>query len=60
MANSEGYLDPTADEAVRIVKKSEEHVTKTIKTIQSVAHLAGFDVVGRIVLREYKTGREWR
>lgn len=58
--NSEGYADPTADKAVKRADKKPEQVTKTIKTLRSVAHLAGFDIVGKIVLKEHKTGREWK
>ena len=60
MANSEGYADPTADTAVKRADKKPEHVTKTIKTLQSVAHWAGVDIVGKIVLRDHKSGREYR
>ena len=58
--NDEGYQDPTADQAIGHVMKEEKKVTALIKTLQSVAHLAGFDIVGRIELREHKTGRIFR
>ena len=60
--NDEGYSDPTAETAIGHVmneqkKRRNDQATKTIKTLQNVAHLAGFDIVGRIELREHKSGR---
>ncbi len=63
--NDEGYKDPTAEQAVANVMRQRKEsaafqAMKTIKTMQNVAHLAGFDVVGKIELRDNKTGRIWR
>ena len=63
--NDEGYNDPTAETAIGHVmneqkKRRNDQATKTIKTLQNVAHLAGFDIVGRIELREHKSGRIYR
>ena len=63
--NDEGYSDQTAETAIRHVmteqrKRRSDQETKTIKTLQNVAHLAGFDIVGRIELREHKSGRIYR
>ena len=63
--NDEGYNDPTAEAAIGHVmneqrKRRIDQETKTIKTLQNVAHLAGFDIVGRIELREHKSGRIYR
>jgi hypothetical protein len=63
--NNEGYSDPTADTVIGHVtneqrKRRIDQETKTIKTLQNVAHLAGFDIVGRIELREHKSGRIYR
>lgn len=63
--NNEGYSDPTADTVIGHVmneqrKRRIDQETKTIKTPQNVAHLAGFDIVGRIELREHKSGRIYR
>ena len=63
--NDEGYSDPTADTVIGHVmteqrKRRSDQETKTIKTLQNVAHLAGFDIVGRIELREHKSGRIYR
>lgn len=63
--NNEGYSDPTADTVIGHVmteqrKRRSDQETKTIKTLQNVAHLAGFDIVGRIELREHKSGRIYK
>ena len=38
-------------------KQNMSQAQKTIKTLQNVAHLAGYDIVGRIELREHRSGR---
>ena len=60
--NSSHCLDLTAYEAINNVdrenKERDELAKKVIKTIQNVAHLAGFDIVGRITLMDRKTGKK--
>lgn len=63
--NKSGCEDPTAEVAIGHVMKEQKkqnmsQAQKTIKTMQNVAHLAGFDIVGRIELREHKSGRIYR
>ena len=58
--NGSGYKDPTAEKALKSIVANEKKVTKLIKTIQAVAHLAGYDIEGRIVLIDKKTGEVWR
>jgi len=63
--NDEGYKDPTAEEAIGHVMREQkrnrnEQAMKTIKTLQNVAHLAGFDIVGRIELKEHTSGRIYK
>ena len=58
--NGSGYYDPTAYNAMRNLSAEEKRVNKVIKTLQAVAHLAGFNIEGRIVLIDNETGREWR
>lgn len=57
--NGENYYDPTPYQAYKNLSADRERVTKLIKTIQSVAHLAGFEIVGRITLRDKTTGRKY-
>ena len=58
--NGSGYYDPTAWKATKSIVANEKKVTKLIKTIQAVAHLAGYEIEGRIVLRDKKSGEIWR
>lgn len=58
--NASGALDPTAEKAIKSVLSQEKRVSKTIKVLQEVAHLAGFHIEGRIVLRDKKTDEIWR
>lgn len=66
--NKEGYPDPTAGEALGTLVKEErkearEHnaaVTSLITMLKQIISLAGFELVGRIVLRDKETGKEYR
>ena len=66
--NKEGYTDPTAGEAIGTIAKEErreekEHntaVTDLIRMLKQIISLAGFELVGRIVLVDRKTGKEYR
>ena len=58
--NGSGYVDPTAYKAIKKISESEKRASKVIKTLQAVAHLAGYQIEGRIVLIDKETGREWR
>ena len=58
--NASGYYDPTAYKAIKNIEKEEKRVSLLIKTLQSVAHLSGFSIEGRIVLRDKETGEIWR
>lgn len=66
--NKEGYPDPTAGEALGAVVKEERQearernaaVTSLITMLKQIISLAGFELVGRIVLRDKETGKEYR
>lgn len=58
--NASGYRDPTAAAALKNVIEEEKKVSKLIKTLQAVAHLAGFEIEGRIVLKNKESGHIWR
>jgi len=58
--NSEGYSDPTAYEALRNIDKEEERFHKLLRTLFYICELAGFEIEGRIVLVDKKSGRVWR
>jgi hypothetical protein len=62
--NHEGYPDPTAHYGIKEVVKEESEQERRIRhlmhIIREAAHLAGFEVVGRITFKDKKTGREFR
>lgn len=62
--NAEGYFDPTAFHGTKNVVKQEKHdddrVNFLIRVIKFICHESGFEVRGRIVLRDIKTGKEYR
>lgn len=61
--NHEGYPDPTAYEAMRNIAREErdnKRHAQLIKTILYICHIAGFDVYGRITLRDRASGKLWR
>lgn len=64
--NTEGYTDPTAGTAIHEVQKEErrkehnEAVSTLITMLKQIISLAGFELVGRIVLKDKETGKEYR
>ena len=62
--NSEGYPDPTAYNALKDIVKEETEQEKRIRHLMNIikesAYLAGFEVVGRIIFKDRKTGKEYR
>ncbi len=55
--NSEGYSDPTAYMAL---KKDDERFHKLLRTIFDICDSADFEIKGRIVLVDRKSGKIWR
>ncbi len=55
--NSEGYSDPTAYKAL---KKDDERFHKLLRTIFDICDSADFEIKGRIVLVDRKSGKIWR
>lgn len=59
--NAEGYKDPTAMHAIKTVIAEEQDEQKQLSTlvfiIKYIIRLAGFEPVGRIKLRNVKSGR---
>lgn len=66
--NSEGYSDPTAGAAWSNMRKIERQkeaerlavISDLIPVIKQTAELVGFEVVGRITLKDKETGKEYR
>lgn len=58
--NAERYSDPTAFEALRNLEREEERFHRLLYTLFYLCELADFEIEGRIVLIDKKTGRIWR
>jgi hypothetical protein len=62
--NGEGYHDPTAYYGTLSIVKTEKELDDKVHTmvhlLRDVAHIAGFEIVGRITFRHIKTGKEFK
>lgn len=67
--NAEGYSDPTPGEAMRNIRREQRQqeaaerlavISRLIPVMKQTAELAGFEVVGRITLKDKETGKEFR
>ena len=62
--NSEGYADPTAykgmKEVVKMENETERRVSELVKVLKFIIRSAGFELSGRIHLKDTKTGREYK
>ena len=67
--NAEGYSDPTPGEAMSNIRKEQRQqeaaerlavISRLIPVMKQTAELAGFEVVGRITLKDKDTGKEYR
>lgn len=60
MRNAEGYADPTAESVIaREKQRTLRRIKKAVHKSRAVFDSLGFEVVGRIVLRDKATGRIW-
>ena len=64
--NTEGYADPTAGAAIiqaepRPKKKEyNPEVTALVNILKQILDIAGYEIVGRVTLRDKDTGKEYR
>lgn len=58
--NSSGCKDLTAYEAIKNADKLPDMVTQLVKTIKHLADICGFEIIGRIGLRNKTSGKEYR
>lgn len=64
--NTEGYADPTAGAAIIQAeskpKKKEYNpeVTALVNILKQIIDIAGYEIVGRVTLRNKDTGKEYR
>ena len=59
--NGEGYIDPTAYEAIKRAEAEAEHekIRKLIGCLHRVCELSGYTIENRVILRDNKTGKVW-
>ena len=67
--NTDEYSDPTPGEAMINIRKEQRQqeaaerlavISRLIPVMKQTAELAGFEVVGRITLKDKETGKEYR
>jgi hypothetical protein len=61
--NASGCMDLTSYEAIRNIERdeyAEKRYKKLLTTIFNICELAGFSIVGRLEIRDKKTGKIWR
>ena len=62
--NPEGYIDPTAYEALSSVQAQQDEddrrCQQLIKALKITIDLAGYGLLARIEVRDRKTGRSYR
>ena len=58
--NASGCLDLTAYEAMKHIEEKQERISKLVGCIKRMCELAGYDIIGRIVLEDRETGEIWR
>lgn len=66
--NSSGYPDPTVGAAWSNIRREERQqeaermavISNLIPVMKQTAELVGFEVVGRITLKDKATGKEYR
>ncbi len=58
--NGSGCKDLTAYEAIKNVDKPDDLVNHLIKLMKQLAEICGFEVIGRIGLKNKFSGKEYR
>lgn len=66
LKNPEGYPDPTPHDALnnilkrRVMDEPDYRHWRLIKTLQNVIYLMDYDLLGRIEVRDRRSGRIYR
>lgn len=58
--NKSGCFDPTAYQAIKNVDKEAQRVHRLVEALRAVCAVAGFEIEGRIALRDKRTDKVWR
>ena len=59
MRNKEGYLDPTAGEAIREADQQPDRIGWYLQTIKDLADIVDLEIVWRVRINDKKTRRVW-
>lgn len=58
--NGSGYVDGTAFQAIKSADQQPEELNALIKVLKYIIHLSGYEVVGRLSLKDRKSGKVYR
>lgn len=58
--NGSGYVDETAFIAIKNTDYQPPEVTELVKVLKYIIHKSGYEVEGRIALKDNKTGKVYR
>lgn len=58
--NKEGYTDSTAGRAIHNAGKTPKHVLAVLEALRQVADVSGYEIQGRIWLKNKVSGKEFR
>lgn len=58
--NGSGYVDPTAQKAITHLQEKQKRVSRVIENLKNAANIAGFEIEGRITLKDKRTGEIWK
>lgn len=58
--NPSGALDPTRTKAEEAMDKDQKRISDLVWTLRYVAENAGFEIVGRIVFFDKKSGKTYK
>ena len=58
--NESGCIDPTAYIAITNIDNEQKRFKQLIRTIVYICDLAGFEIQGKITLKNRRSGRLWK
>ena len=58
--NASGCNDLTAYEAIKNIDEEDDRFHKLLNTLFYICKIEDFEIEGRIVLKDKKTGKTWR
>lgn len=58
--NGSGVYDPTAYEAICHLESEKKKISNLIRHVKELCREEGYEIEGRIILKNKKTGRTWR